>query len=202
MLGINSELEGLLEIHTIVRPEVKKTIRILRQSGIKSMAIVSGDHELPTRALANSLGIDDYFYNVLPEEKANIVEKYQREGRKVAFVGDGVNDAIAMEKSDVSISLSGASSIATDVAQIVLMDGNLTHLADLIDLSRNLEKNLSRSLVLNIIPNVIALNGILFFHFGMLTTMLVSQSPLFMGTINALLPVDSKPEHSVTDHKA
>lgn len=198
MLAINSTLEGLLEIHTIVRPEVKKTIRVLKESGIKFIAIVSGDHELPTRALANSLEID-CFYNILPEEKANIVEKYQKEGRKVAIVGDGVNDAIAMEKADVSISLRGASSIATDVAQIVLMDGSLARLPDLLELSKQLDKNLSRSLVLNIIPNVIALNGVLFFHFGMLTTMLISQSPLVMGTVNALLPVNSKSDSSPGD---
>ncbi|RLA48766.1 MAG: hypothetical protein DRR42_16400 [Gammaproteobacteria bacterium] len=163
------------------------------------MAIVSGDQELPTRALANALEIDDYFYETLPEEKAEIVEKFQQQGKKVAFVGDGVNDAIAMEQADVSISLSGASTIATDVAQIVLMDGSLTHLPELLELSKKLDKNLSRSLVLNIIPNVIALNGVLFFQFGALTTMLISQSPLVMGTINALLPVDSKPAHSLDD---
>lgn len=188
MLAINSTLEGLLEIHTIVRPEVKETVRVLRQCGVQHMAIVSGDHELPTRALANSLGIDEYYHSVLPEQKAEIVEKYQLEGGKVAIVGDGVNDTIAMEKADVSISLSGSSSIATDVAQVVLMDGSLTHLPTLLELSKKLDKNLSRSLVLNIIPNALALNGVLFFHFSMLTTMLISQSPLVMGTVNALLP--------------
>jgi Cu2+-exporting ATPase len=197
MLAINSTLEGLFEIHTIVRAESKKTIRILRKCGIKNIVIVSGDQELPTRALANSLQIDDYFYEILPEQKADIVEKFQKEGKKVAFVGDGVNDAIAMEKANVSISLSGSSTIATDVAQIILMDGSLSHLPQLLELSKKLEKNLSRSLVLNIVPNVIALNGVLFFHFGMLTTMMISQSPLVMGTINALLPVDAKSTHSL-----
>jgi Cu2+-exporting ATPase len=195
MLAINSKLEGLLEIHTIVRSEAAKTIELLREIGVKKIVIVSGDQEMPTKALAESLGIKDYYFNILPEDKAKIVEKYQDQGGKVAFVGDGVNDAIAMEEADASISLSGASSIATDVAQVVLMDGSLTHLPTLIELSRKLDKNLSRSLVMNIVPNVIALNGVLFFHFGMLTTMLVSQSPLVMGTVNALLPVDSNGFH-------
>lgn len=189
MLAINSTLEGLLEIHTIVRPEAKRTIRILRKCGIRNIVIVSGDQELPTRALAKSLQIEDFYYEILPEQKADIVEKLQQEGKKVAFVGDGVNDAIAMERSDISISLSGSSTIATDVAQVILMDGSLTHLPQLIELSRNLEKNLSRSLVLNIVPNGIALSGVLFFHFGILTTMMISQSPLVLGAINAFLPV-------------
>jgi len=76
------------------------------------------------------------------------------------------------------------------------MDGNLMHIIDLMELSRKLDKNLSRSLILNIIPNAIALNGVLFFRFGMLTSILVSQSPLVLGTINALLPVNDKPSDS------
>lgn len=199
MLAIDSRLQGILEIHTIVRPEAEKTVQLLKQSGIEYMAIVSGDHELPTRALADSLGINNYFYNTLPEEKARIIEKLQKQGKKVAIVGDGVNDTIAMEQADISISLSGASTIATDVAQIVLMDGNLRHIPGLIALSKKLDKNLSRSLVLNVVPNAIALNGVLFLHFGMLTTMLISQSPLVLGTINALFPVDSKSEHYDSD---
>ena len=199
MLAIDSSLQGILEIHTIVRPEAEKTIQLLKQNGIKCMAIVSGDHELPTRALADALGMDNYFYETLPEEKAEIVKRSQKAGKRVAFVGDGVNDSIAMEQADISISLSGASTIATDVAQVVLMDGNLRHIPGLMALSKKLDKNLSRSLVLNIVPNVIALNGVLFLHVGMLTTMLISQSPLVLGTINALFPVDSKPEHYDTD---
>ncbi len=193
MLAINSVLEGVLEIHTKVRAETKKTIRILRKCGIENIVIVSGDQELPTRALANSLQIKDYYYEILPEQKAEIVEKLQKEGKKVAFVGDGVNDAIAMERADISISLSGSSTIATDVAQVILMDASLAHLPLLIELSRKLEKNLSRSLVLNVVPNAIALSGILFFHFGMLTTILISQSPLVLGAINAFLPLEGKP---------
>ncbi len=201
MLAIDSKLQGIIEIHTVVRPEATKAIQLLKQNGIKCMAIVSGDHKLPTQALADSLGMDNYFYDTLPEEKAEIVKRSQKAGKKVAIVGDGVNDTIAMEQADISISLSGASTIATDVAQVVLMDGDLGHIPDLMVLSKKLDKNLSRSLVLNIVPNVIALNGVLFLHFGMLTTMLISQSPLVLGTINALFPVNSKPEHSDADDK-
>ncbi|RUM93940.1 MAG: hypothetical protein DSZ28_05815 [Thiothrix sp.] len=196
MLAIDSKLEGMLEIHTILRPEAEKTVRLLIQRGIKYMAVVSGDHELPTKALADSLEMDNYFHDILPEEKAKIVEELQMKGKKVAFIGDGVNDTIAMEMADISISLGGASTIATDVAQVVLMDGNLMHIIDLMELSRKLDKNLSRSLILNVIPNTIALGGVLFFRFGMLTTILVSQSPLVLGTINALFPVNSKSGHS------
>lgn len=197
MLAIDSKLQGIFVMHATVRPEVQNVINILRQNGIKYMAIVSGDHERPTKALAKSLGMDSYYYEILPENKAEIVENLQKEGKKVAVVGDGVNDAIAMQKADVSISLSGATTIATDVAQVILMDGSLARLPDLFELSMKLDKNLSRSLILNLIPNAIALNGVLFFHFGMLTTILVSQSALVFGGINALFPF----EKNTTDDK-
>lgn len=199
MLAIDSKLRGIFEIHVTVRPETKQAIQALRQSGIEYMAIVSGDQDLPTKAVADSLGMDNYFHSILPEEKANIVEKLQKQGKKVAFVGDGVNDIIAMEMADISISLSGASTVATDVATVVIMDGSLLHIPYLLGLSRKLDKNLSRSLILNVVPNVIALNGVLFFHFGMLTTMLVSQAPLVLGTLNALFPVEHKSVHSIDD---
>ena len=81
--------------------------------GIKHTAIISGDHEAPTKKLAESLGMDRYFAQVLPADKAEYVTKLQSEGRKVCFVGDGINDSIALKQANVSISLRGASSIAT-----------------------------------------------------------------------------------------
>lgn len=193
MLAIDSKLQGIFVMHATVRPEAKMVINGLRQNGIRHMSIVSGDQKKPTQALARTLAMDSYFYEVLPENKAEIVENLQKEGKKVAFIGDGVNDAIAMQKADVSISLSGATTIATDVAQVILMDGSLKHLPDLFELSMKLDKNLSRSLILNLIPNAIALNGVLFFHYGMLTAILVSQSAIVFGTINALLPLEKSP---------
>ncbi|MGB0386666.1 MAG: HAD-IC family P-type ATPase, partial [Ardenticatenaceae bacterium] len=76
-----------------------------------------------TRRLAQELGIDHYFANTLPENKADLVKQLQEEGRTVCFVGDGINDAIALKQAHVSISLRGATTIAMDTAQIVLMDG-------------------------------------------------------------------------------
>lgn len=192
MVALGSTLCGVLEMHSMVRPEVEQMIKGLRQYGIKHMAIVSGDAKSPTSALAENLEMDSYYSDVLPEEKAEIVARLQEEGKKVAFVGDGVNDAIAMKKADVSISMSGAASITTDVSQVVMMDGSLTHLHDLFELSVSLNKNLSRSLAINLVPNSFALYSVFFLHFNILSTVLVSQSSLFFGAINALLPIGKR----------
>ena len=122
MVAVDDALGGALELRASIRPEVPDIIKGLRARGIRHIAIISGDHEAPTRKLAEELGIDRYFAQVLPTEKADYVEKLQKEGRKVCFVGDGINDAIALKKANVSISLRGATSIATDTAHVVFME--------------------------------------------------------------------------------
>jgi len=150
MVGIDDALGGAIELRASVRPEVKSIIEGLRERGIKHIAIISGDHDAPTRKLAEELGMDRYFAQVLPADKAEYVEKLQKEGRKVCFVGDGINDSIALKKANVSISLRGATSIATDTAQIVFMEEGLSKLCDLRDIARSLDRNVKTSW--NLIP--------------------------------------------------
>jgi P-type E1-E2 ATPase len=126
----------------------------------------TGDHQQPTQKLAQELGMDDYFYDILPAQKAQIVEKLQKEGKKVCFIGDGINDAIAMKKANVSISLRGATSIATDTAEIILMDSSLSRLCDLIDISKNLNSNLHTSLAVTLMFGAINLAGAFLLHFS------------------------------------
>ena len=123
---------------------------------------MSGDQKQPTQKLAETLGMEGYFYEILPQEKANLVEKLQNEGKVVGFVGDGINDTIAMKKADISISLSGASSIATDVAQIILMEENLYPIIELLKLSQNLEVNLKTGFGILLVPSIIGLGGVFF----------------------------------------
>jgi len=206
MVAIDNDIAGILELHASVRPEVKALIQSLRQRGIKHLAIVSGDHQHPTQRLAEQLGMDDYFYDVLPQDKANIVAQLQAQGRTVCFIGDGVNDAIAMKKANISISLSGATSIATDTAQIVLMDGSLKRIPDLIDISINLERNLQNSLLINIIPGAITIASAFLFRIDIIAALIISQGGLAVGVVNAMLPLrqiaHKKPAlEPVTDEK-
>jgi len=187
MVGINDKVGGAIEIQPSIRPEVKSIISGLRQRGIKHIAIVSGDHKHPTQKLANSLGMDSYFYDILPEEKADIVEQLQKEGKSVCFVGDGINDAIAMKKAQVSISLRGASTLATDLAQVVFMDGTLSHLCDLFDISKSVEVNLQKSLIMTLSPTVINVGGAFLLNLGFVTSLIINQVVVFVGVGNAML---------------
>lgn len=198
-VALNDRVAGAIELHPTIRPEASRIILALRQRGLR-IAILSGDHERPTRQLAGELGIDEYFAETLPTHKADVIAQLQQAGRKVCFVGDGINDVIALKTADVSISLRGASTIATDTAQIILTDASLTHLPAVFDLARSLDRNMKYNLALTMIPGVICLGGVYFLHFGVIAATLVYNAGLAAGVFNAMLPAlsarDRQPHQS------
>jgi heavy metal translocating P-type ATPase len=189
MVSVDGQLGGALELQAAVRPEVKDIVAGLRQRGIKHLAIISGDHDAPTRKLAESLGMDRYFAQVLPADKADYVEKLQKEGRKVCFVGDGINDSIALKKANVSISLRGASSIATDTAHIVFLEEGLAKLCELRDISHDLDKNVKRSWNLILAPNILCIAGVFTLGFGIMASVVTNNVAALAALGNGMLPL-------------
>jgi len=189
MLAVDDELGGALELRASIRPEVRGIVRGLRERGIKHIAIISGDHEAPTRKLADELGMDRYFAQVLPADKAEYVEKLQREGRKVCFVGDGINDAIALKKANVSISLRGATSIATDTANVVFMEQSLGKLCELRDIARDLDRNVRNSWLMILGPNIACIAGVFTLGFGIGASVVTNNIAALAALANGLLPM-------------
>ncbi len=189
LVAVNDRLGGAIELRAAVRPEAGAIIRGLRHRGIKHIAVVSGDHEAPTRKLADSLCMDRYFAQVLPADKAAYVEQLQKEGRKVCFVGDGINDSIALKRADVSISLRGASSIATDTAQIVFLEQGLSKLCELRDIARDLDRNVSRSWSMIVAPNVTNVIGVFTMGFGIMASVITNNVSALAALANGLLPL-------------
>ena len=189
MVSVDGRLGGALELHAAVRPEVRQIVQGLRDRGIKHIAIISGDHEAPTRRLAESLGMDRYFAQVLPADKADHVIALQKEGRKVCFVGDGINDSIALKQANVSISLRGASSIATDTAHIVFLEEGLSKLCDLRDISRDLDHNVRRSWRLILAPNIACIAGVFTLGFGIMASVITNNVAALAALGNGMLPL-------------
>jgi Cu2+-exporting ATPase len=189
MVGIDDQLGGALELRAALRPEVKDIIAGLRQRGIKHLAIISGDHEAPTKKLAEELGMDRYFAQVLPADKADYVEKLQKEGRKVCFVGDGINDSIALKKANVSISLRGATTIATDTAHIVFLEQGLGKLCELRDIARSLDKNIQRSWSMILAPNIACVAGVFTLGFGVGASVLTNNVAAIGALVNGVWPM-------------
>lgn len=143
-VALDQAVIGAVELAAGLRPEAAETVAWLAGLGLKRY-ILSGDQDAPTRALTEALGLDDCFANVLPAQKAERIKALQQQGARVCFIGDGINDAIALRQADVSISLSGATTVATDAAQIVLMDNDLRQMRLLWALASGFELSLNEN---------------------------------------------------------
>ncbi len=191
-VAVEGVLAGVIELQPTIRPEAYSVIATLHERGIKTV-IISGDQDAPTRKLAQQLGIDEYFANTLPENKAQLVEMLQGQGRKVCFVGDGINDSIALRKADVSVSIHGATTVAVDTAQIVLMSKNLERLPYLFDLSHTFNRNARVGTLIATVPAFILIGGVFilnlgvyasiaFWNLGLVAGMMVAMSPSLSNT--------------------
>ncbi len=187
IIGVDQELAGAIALHPTIRPEAKKLVSQLKARGLQ-LCIISGDHERPTKALADELGIDQFFAETLPEDKATLIAKLQEDGQAVCFIGDGINDTIALKQANVSISLSGATSAAMDTAQIIMMDGSLVHLDHLFTLSTEFDENLSTGFKTVLGGSVICVGGVFLFHFGIFSALSLQAVTLAASVGNAYLP--------------
>lgn len=188
MVAVNEELIGLIELAPTLRPEARHLVEQLHKRQLQ-LHIISGDHEAPTRHLAHQLGIDHYFANTLPEQKAALVAQLQTAGRRVCFVGDGINDAIALKQANVSISLRGASTIATDTAQIVLTDATLQELEQVFVLAKAFDANMRANLWTTLVPGYICIGGVFFFGMGLYPAIMLANLAMLVGVGNAMLPL-------------
>jgi Cu2+-exporting ATPase len=187
---LGDELMGAIELCTTVRTEAAAIIRFLRKNGVSKIAIVSGDHEEPTRNLAKKLGADDYVAEALPQDKINYIKKLQEDSKIVCFVGDGVNDSLALKQAQVGISMSGASSIATETAQIVFMKSDLSGMPHLSNLSKSLNENISRNIVIaSWTPGIVGTGAALLFNASALPIIMFSITCLGIGLGNVALPL-------------
>lgn len=187
-VSVDGEIVGGIELRATIRPEARQIIKTLKEQGL-SLYIISGDHEKPTRALAAELGIDNYFSETLPQDKAGLIENLQSQGRRVCFIGDGINDSIALKRADVSISMKGASTAAMDTAQIVMMDGSLEQLTRLFGIAKAFERNMKANLALSIAPGLICTAGVFLFHWGLVSAIGFFNIGLLLGIGNSMSPL-------------
>ena len=188
LVALDDSLIGAIELASTISPEAEAIVRNLKARSLK-IIIISGDHEAPTRHLAETLGIRRYCAQVLPEDKAAIVEKLEQEGRSVCFVGDGINDAIALKKATTSVSLRGATTIATDTAQIVLMDGHLDQLEDVFRLAESYNDDIKVNFIFSVAPSLFYTAGAYLFHWTFLTAVIIQQASTVLGLYNVIRPL-------------
>lgn len=180
---------GALALEAPLRPEAKAVIDTLRQhTRIHTIMIVSGDHPLPTQQAAAALDVDAYYAEMLPTGKAALIARLQAEGRKVCFVGDGINDAIALKQAHVSISLSSATLAAIDTAHIVLMAESLTQLPAIFALSQSFARTQQTMMLPVLGTSMLGLLGIYLWGWGLAATTILDQVSLLGGAAAIMQP--------------
>ncbi len=165
-VAIDGAIAGLMVISDSVRPESNAAIGNLKQLGIQETVLISGDNQAAARAVGKSLGVDRVFANTLPEQKLALIDKYQQQGLKVAYVGDGVNDAPALAKADVGIAMGTVgTNIAMETADIVLLTDKIERIPYLVDLSRTclgvIRNNVIFSMSMNLLSVVLGVAGVI-----------------------------------------
>ena len=144
-LAIEGVLAAVICIEDPLRPEAAEIVRQLKKAGLQKIVMMTGDSERTAKAIAKKVGVDEYYAEVLPEDKANFVEKEKAEGRKVIMIGDGINDSPALSAADVGIAISEGAEIAREIADITVAADDLAEILVLRMLSNRLMKRIHRN---------------------------------------------------------
>ena len=144
-MAINNRLAAVICIEDPLREEAAAVIRSLKMAGIGKVVMMTGDSDRTAKAIAKKAGIDEYYSEVLPEDKANFVEKEKAKGRKVIMIGDGINDSHALSAADIGISISDGAEIAREIADVTIGADNLYEIVTLKALSNSLVKRIDKN---------------------------------------------------------
>ena len=127
-LAIGGKLSAIICIHDPLRDEAKLVLEELKKLGIKKTVMITGDNEKTARSIAEQVGIDEFYAEVLPDEKADYIRNERKKGNKVIMIGDGINDSLALSEADCGIAISEGAAIAREVADVTISGNNLMEL--------------------------------------------------------------------------
>lgn len=188
-LSIDGELAGIIAVADTLKENSVKAVKELKKRGVE-VIMITGDNKRTAKAIAKQVGIDHVLSEVLPEDKAEEVKKLQETGKKVAMVGDGINDAPALAQADIGIAVGSGTDVAIESADIVLMRNDLTAVLTAIDLShatlRNIKQNLFWAFAYNLVGIPVAM-GLLYIFGGPLMSPMFAAVAMSFSSVSVLL---------------
>jgi len=188
LMAVNSQPFGIIGAADVLKENSVLAIKRLHKMNIKTL-MITGDHEKTARAIAATVGIDDVLAEVLPGDKAESVRSLQSQGKTVAMVGDGINDAPALAQADIGIAIGSGTDVAMESADIVLMKSDLLDVVSAIALSRatitNIKQNLFWAFIYNIVGIPVAA-GVLYLFGGPLLNPVIAAAAMSMSSVSVL----------------
>ena len=184
-LGIEGELAAVICIEDPLRAEAPGVIQKLREAGFKQIVMMTGDSDRTARAIASKVGVDEYYSEVLPEDKARFIEEARKNGHKVIMVGDGINDSPALSAADVGVAISDGAELAREIADITIGADDLTVMVTLKEISNGLMAKIHRNY-----RRIVGINGTLI-ALGVTGVIQPTTSALLHNTSTLLIGMDS-----------
>lgn len=184
-LGIEGELAAVICIEDPLRPEAPEVIKALRNAGFTQIVMMTGDSDRTAKAIAAKVGVDKYYSEVLPEDKAKFVEEAKAQGRKVLMVGDGINDSPALSAADVGIAISDGAELAREIADITIGADDLSVMVTLKEISNGLMDKIHKNY-----RRIVGINGSLI-ALGVTGVIQPTMSALLHNTSTLLIGMDS-----------
>lgn len=186
IMANNHKVLGLFGIEDGVRSESKELIKNLKKLGIKKTIMLTGDQEQVAEQISQQLDIDQYYANLLPEDKGDIIESYNKNYHTI-FVGDGINDALALSNAKSSVAVGGkGKDIAMETADLVLLGENIGRLKDAIKISRMVRLNMIQNVTFSLFVVLFLMIGVIFRQVTMSIGMLVHEFSVLLVIMNAI----------------
>ncbi|MGV2642980.1 heavy metal translocating P-type ATPase, partial [Clostridium perfringens] len=188
-IAIDEKIAGIIAVADTVKETSKKAIETLQKMGLE-VVMLTGDNLKTAKAIAKEVGVNRVIAEVLPQEKAEKIKSLQNEGKKVAMVGDGINDAPALAISDIGMAIGSGTDIAMESADIVLMKGDILHVVGAIQLSRQTMKNIKENLFWAFGYNTLGIPvamGVLHIFGGPLLNPMIGAFAMSFSSVSVLL---------------
>jgi len=187
LTSVDGELKVMMGVRDQIRKGVKEDLQRLKALGVKNLIMLSGDNQGTVDLVSNELGLTKAYGNMLPEDKAEYVKKLKKEGRIVAFVGDGVNDSPSLALADIGIAMGSGTDVAIETSDVVLMNSDISRLPHALGLTKATARNMVQNILIAVGVVLFLLISVLFSEWmNMSIGMLLHEGSILIVILNGM----------------